>query len=163
MTGGHRHSQYCLKISGIPGNAWFPQLAVTYIRINRLYCILYLPMCCYKVRQVRFLSFSILLQISYSTYKIHCIHSSRLAPFLYHYQELLPLSARIFTCSSQQHPGRHLYRLTITTVIYTDDNNEHGPCRKSLYEFITYFLLSACHSMPVKARCRLCNCLLIKL
>ena len=30
MTGGHRHSQYCLKISGIPGNAWFPQLTVTY-------------------------------------------------------------------------------------------------------------------------------------
>ena len=31
MPGGHRHSQYCLKISGIPGNAWFPQLTVTYI------------------------------------------------------------------------------------------------------------------------------------
>ena len=30
MTGGHRHSQYCLKISGIPSNAWFPQLTVTY-------------------------------------------------------------------------------------------------------------------------------------
>ena len=34
MTGGHRHSQYCLKISGIPGNAWFPQLTVTYIPVN---------------------------------------------------------------------------------------------------------------------------------
>ena len=33
MTGGHRHSQYCLKISGIPGNAWFPQLTVTYIPV----------------------------------------------------------------------------------------------------------------------------------
>ena len=31
MSGGHRHSQYCLNISGIPGNAWFPQLTVTYI------------------------------------------------------------------------------------------------------------------------------------
>ena len=30
MTGGHRHSQYCQKISGIPGNAWFPQMTVTY-------------------------------------------------------------------------------------------------------------------------------------
>ena len=37
MTGGHRHSQYCLKISGILGNAWFPQLTVTYIMTIGLY------------------------------------------------------------------------------------------------------------------------------
>ena len=36
MTGGHRHSQYCLKFSGIPGNDWFPQLSVTYTCITNV-------------------------------------------------------------------------------------------------------------------------------
>ena len=35
MTGDHMHSQYCLKISGIPGNAWFPQLTVTYTCLKK--------------------------------------------------------------------------------------------------------------------------------
>ena len=51
MTGGHRHSQYCLKISGIHGNAWFPQLTVTYTSLYG-YILLHLVTCFLHLSQV---------------------------------------------------------------------------------------------------------------